>query len=285
MSSVECETTWQDWVGRTQTRFDQLSAAPVTALWATLDYEQAAAVHGDPLPAAWHWLYFQDAAAHSALDRDGHPRRGEFLPPIGLPQRMWVGSRVRIITPLLVGEAARRESLITAISRKQGSSGELVFVTVQHRLFQAGSLAIEEEQDLVYRERGAGRTLPTAQPAPASAQWERVVVPNAVLLFRYSALTFNSHRIHYDRDYAMGEEGYAALVVQGPLTATLLLDLLRRALPTAQVARFEFRAIRPLLENLAVTLQGRLDGSRARLWALDGAGALAMDMQVELRIA
>lgn len=283
MSSVDSETPWQDWVGRTQTRVDVLSAALVAALSATLDHQHSLAVPGELLPPAWHWLYFQDTVASSALDRDGHAKRGTFLPPISLPQRMWVGGRVRIVNPLIVGEAARRESCITAIKQKRGSGGELVFVTVKHCLFQADVITMEEEQDLVYREHGSGRTVPSAQAAPAVAQWERVITPDSVLLFRYSALTFNSHRIHYDREYAINEEGYAGLVVQGPLTASLLLDLLRRSLPTAQVSSFEFRAVRPLLEGARLTLQGRLDGSAARLWALDADGALAMDMHLELK--
>jgi 3-methylfumaryl-CoA hydratase len=285
MSSVESEVSWQDWIGRTQTRADLISAAPVAALSATLDCESTVVAQGRPLPPAWHWLYFQDAVASAALDRDGHAKRGSFLPSISLPQRMWVGGRVRIISPLVVGEEARRESSIAAIRQKQGSSGELVFVTIKHELYQAGALAIEEEQDLVYRERGTGRTLPNAQPAPANTEWQRVISPDSVLLFRYSALTFNSHRIHYDRDYAISEEGYSALVVQGPLTATLLLDLLHRNLPKAQVASFEFRAVRPLLENSRITLQGRRDGISVKLWALDDSGALATDMHVELRSA
>ena len=281
----DSETTWQDWIGRTQARADVLTAAPVAALSATLDYPQPLALPGEVLPPAWHWLYFQDAVAGSALDHDGHAKRGAFLPPISLPQRMWVGGRVRIYTPLIVGEAVRRDSRITAISQKQGSAGELVFVTVKHAVFQGQTLALEEEQDLVYRERGSGRSLPGAQAAPAIAQWQREITPDPVLLFRYSALTFNSHRIHYDREYAINEEGYAGLVVQGPLTATLLLDLLQRSAPTAQVAGYRFRAVRPLLENARLALQGRLDGNTARLWALDAAGALAMDVQLELKTA
>lgn len=272
----------QRWIGRTETRCDVLSAAPVAALSASLDHAQPRALMGDALPPCWHWLYFQDAMAASGLGVDGHARRGGFLPPVSLPQRMWAGSRLRFVAPLTVGEAVHRVSTIATIKHKQGRNGELVFVTVRHQIFQGENLAIEEEQDLVYREPGAANVVPLPKPAPAVAQWSRELRPDTVLLFRYSALTFNSHRIHYDRDYAMREEGYASLVVQGPLTATLLLDLLHRETPKAEVAAFEFRAIRPLLEGFPLRLQGRRDDREVRLWAMDASGALAMEAQARL---
>ncbi len=259
-----------------------LSAAPVAALSASLDYEYPRAHIGDPLPPCWHWLYFQDAVAASGLGVDGHALRGGFLPPVALPRRMWAGSRLRFVAPLQVGAAVRRVSTIATVTHKEGRSGELVFVTVRQQIFQGENLAIEEEQDLVYREPGATNVVSLPRPAPAVAQWSRGIRPDPVLLFRYSALTFNSHRIHYDRDYATGEEGYASLVVQGPLTATLLLDLLLREMPRAEVAAFEFRAIRPLLEGVPLQLQGRRDEKAVRLWALDASGALAMEAQARL---
>jgi len=254
----------------------------VAALSASLNHEHPCALIGDSLPPCWHWLYFQDAVAASGLGVDGHARRGGFLPPVSLPQRMWAGSRLRFVAPLTVGEAVHRVSTIATIKHKQGRNGELVFVTVGHQIFQGENLAIEEEQDLVYREPGAANVVSLPRPAPAVAQWSRDMRPDTVLLFRYSALTFNSHRIHYDRDYATGEEGYAALVVQAPLTATLLLDLLHRELRGIAVAAFEFRAIRPLLEGAPLQLQGRQDGEEVRLWALDASGKLAMEAQVRL---
>jgi len=282
MSAVDIDKL-QRWIGRTQTRCDVLSAAPVAALSASLDYEHPRALLGDSLPECWHWLYFQDFVAASSLAVDGHARRGGFLPPVSLPRRMWAGSRLRFAAPLKLGDEVRRVSTIATVRHKQGRSGELVFVTVRHQIFQGDNLALEEEQDLVYREPTAANVVSLPRPAPAVAQWSREVRPNAVLLFRYSALTFNSHRIHYDRDYAMGREGYASLVVQGPLSATLLLDLLHRELPTADVAAFEFRAIRPLLEGASLQLQGRQDEKEVRLWALDAAGALAMEARARLK--
>jgi 3-methylfumaryl-CoA hydratase len=281
MSGVDI-CTLQRWIGRTETRSDVLSVAPVAALSASLDYEYPRALIGDALPPCWHWLYFQDAVAASDLGVDGHALRGGFLPPVALPRRMWAGSRLRFASPLQVGAEVRRVSTIATVTQKEGRSGELVFVTVRHQIFQGENLAIEEEQDLVYREPGATNVVSLRRPAPAVAHWSRQIRPDPVLLFRYSALTFNSHRIHYDRDYATAEEGYASLVVQAPLTATLLLDGLHREMPKAEVAAFEFRAIRPLLDGVPMQLQGRRDEKAVRLWALDVSGALAMEAQARL---
>ncbi|MEZ5572685.1 MAG: MaoC family dehydratase N-terminal domain-containing protein [Halioglobus sp.] len=281
MSTVDSED-WQNWVGNTQTNIDAICAAPAAALSATLDYPHTLVVPGQPLPVCWHWLYFQGPVAGSQLGIDGHPGRGEFLPPISLPHRMWAGSRVRIVAPLILGVTAQRQSSITAIEHKQGRSGDLLFVTVRHLVFQGENLVIDEEQDLVYHQRHIGQPSPPAHPAPATAQWSRELTPDPVLLFRYSAVTFNSHRIHYDREYAVGEEGYPALVVQGPLTATLLLDLVRRELPLEEVVKFEFRALRPLFEGSLVTLQGRQNQRTVTLWAMDSTGAMAMELHAQL---
>lgn len=269
------------WIGRQQTCSDVISPVPLRALAATLDYPAPVAGPGERLPEPWHWLFFLPAPAASTLDTDGHPRRGDFLPPVPLPRRMWAGSSLRFLERLCVGDEVQRVSTISDVSLKQGSSGALVFVSVQHAIYRDGELVLAEDQQLVYRGPGGSGPAP-AQPAPAPAQWSREIVPDPVLLFRYSALTFNSHRIHYDRDYAVQQEGYAGLVVQGPLTATLLLDLLRRELPDARLAAFRFRGILPLLDGAPLRLQGRRDENSVRLWALDASGALAMDAQAEL---
>jgi 3-methylfumaryl-CoA hydratase len=272
------------WIGRQETRSDVISPAPLRALAATLDCPAPGAGPGECLPEPWHWLFFLPAPATSTLDTDGHARRGDFLPPVPLPRRMWAGSDIRFLAGVQVGDEVQRISTIADVSLKQGSSGALVFFSVHHAISRGGELVLEEDQQLVYREPGGSGAAP-AQPAPALAQWSREVLPDPVLLFRYSALTFNSHRIHYDRDYAVRQEGYPGLVVQGPLTATLLLDLLRRELPGARLAAFRFRGIRPLLEGAPLRLQGRRDGNSVRLWALDANGALAMDAQAELATA
>lgn len=268
-------TAWDDWLGRQQVVEDVIAAAPVNALAATLD-TPLTATPGEGLPCCWHWLYFQQPVATAGLGEDGHPRRGDFLPPVQLPARMWAGGRLRYHRAPRVGDSLRRESTIADISCKRGASGELVFVRVDHRIFRDAELLVEEEQDLVFRDPQRSRVSskpPRPQPAP---HWSRSLQPDPVLLFRYSALTFNAHRIHYDRDYAVGREGYAGLVVQGPLTATLLLDLLHREVPLAKVKRFEFRALRALTDTAPLALHGRRENDTAELWALDHQGELGM---------
>ena len=276
MSAVDVQAL-RGWIGRQETRSDTIFPTPVAQLSATLDHPQPRAIAGEVLPPLWHWLYFLPVTPASGIDLDGHARRGGFLPPVLLPRRMWAGSDIRFVAPLRVGDAIERVSVVEDVSHKHGRSGDLVFVTVLHRVFCHAVLALEERQSLVYREAVAGEAaaVPTER-APASAHWSRSIVPDPVLLFRYSALTFNSHRIHYDRDYALAREGYAGLVVQGPLTATLLMDLLHREMPGVHLQSFRFRGVRPLLDGAAMQLQGRCDGERVELWALDGEGALAM---------
>jgi len=287
MTDIDIESL-QQWVGRTHTRCDVISAAPVAALSASLDLPSPRAVNSEALPACWHWLYFQDVVTTSRLTPDGHAPRGDFLPPVPLPLRMWAGSHLRFAAPLLVGDEVHRVSTVRSVTHKQGRTGDLVFVTLRHQIFRSQVLAIDEEQHLVYRaQRSVGdNTKPAANPAstPSSpvAQWHRELAPDTVLLFRYSALTFNSHRIHYDRDYAMRVEGYEGLVVQGPLTATLLLELLQQELPSAHIASFEFRAVRPLLADAPLHLRGRRDEQEIRLWALDANGELAMEARASL---
>jgi 3-methylfumaryl-CoA hydratase len=272
-----------EWVGRQQEQFDTISPVPVAALSATLDHGQARAVPGQELPAPWHWLYFLPTPTASELDTDGHARRGGFLPPVPLPRRMWAGSRIHYHSPLRVGDRVRRLSRVEAVSHKQGASGELVFVTVSHRVFRDTVLVLEEEQDLVYREAATGDAGGAIKPAPAAAQFSRQLQPDPVLLFRYSALTFNSHRIHYDRDYAMMQEGYRGLVVQGPLTATLLLDLLYREMPDAAIDRFQFRGIRPLVAGEAIRIEGCREGDQVALWVLGADEGLSMQARASLR--
>lgn len=272
----------RDWIGREDRKTDLLRSAPAAALAATLDRREPEPPPGCDLPPLWHWLYFNPMAPAGEIGPDGHPRRGGFLPPVPLPRRMWAGGRLQIHHALQIDDEVQRLSRITDVSVKQGRTGPLVFVTVRHEITNARGLAVTEEQDLVYRDQpAAGAPSPQAQPAPAGEQFSRVVVPDPVLLFRYSALTFNGHRIHYDRPYAMQVEGYAGLVVHGPLLATLLLDLLRRERPAATVRAFSFKAKRPVFDLHPFALCGRRD-SRMELWVRDHEGALAMQAQAEL---
>lgn len=272
--------SFNDWIGKTEVRSDIVTAGQVVALSATLDREDPEPQPGDPLPPLWHWLFFLDRHRASELGPDGHARRGGLLPPIPLPRRMWAGSRFEFHHPLRVGDQMTRETRVIDIKEKAGRSGPLVFVVVRHEISNAGGLAVAEEHDIVYRDHGPGAP---SQPAPADATWERSIQPDDVLLFRYSALTFNGHRIHYDRRYATEVEGYPGLVVHGPLIATFLMDLLRRNQPTANVARFSFRAVSPLFDTAPFAVCGKPDGKTIALWAKDAAGNLAMSAEAGLK--
>jgi 3-methylfumaryl-CoA hydratase len=281
--------TLSNWVGRSQTLHDTITATPVLALAATLDHPAPEATPGLPLPPLWHWLYFLPLHRASEIGPDGHALRGGFLPPVPLPRRMWAGSRFEFRGPVCVGDAVARTSTIEAVNEKQGRTGPLVFVTVRHELRcnAASEPALVEWHDIVYRgDKQAGDPEPAPTKAPelqGSAAWGRVIVPDDVLLFRYSALTFNGHRIHYDRRYVTGVEGYPGLVVHGPLIATLLMDLLRREAPAADVASFRFKAVRPTFDGRPMRVNGWRDGNEVRLWAQDHEGWLTMDATATLR--
>jgi 3-methylfumaryl-CoA hydratase len=270
----------KQWIGRTESITDVVTTTPLRALAATLDRDDPAPRPGDPVPPCWHWLYFLPVHPQSELGPDGHAKRGGFLPPVPLPRRMWAGSRCEFLRPLRVGDAIRRDSRIADVSGKQGRSGMLIFVNVRHEISDESGVAIVDEHDIVYRDDPKPGDSPVPiQLAPASHHWARTIQPDDVLLFRYSALTFNGHRIHYDRRYATEVEGYPGLVVHGPLIATLLLDLLRRNLPGATVARFSLRAMKPTFDLSPFQVCGRVDadGRSVHLWAQHADGAMAMD--------
>ena len=271
----------RDWIGRTEQRIDVVTAAPLAALAATLDRDDPAPLPGSDVPPLWHWLYFTPVAQQSELGPDGHPKRGGFLPPVPLPRRMWAGGRLEFHHPLKVGEQITRTSKIADVSVKEGRSGALVFVCVKHEISDARGTALAEEHDIVYRDQPRPGA-PAPQPAPAEIDFARAIVPDPVLLFRYSALTFNGHRIHYDRSYVTSVEGYPGLIVHGPLLATLLLDLARRELPGARVRRFAFKAVRPLFDIHPFAVCGRRRQGGLALWARDHEGWLAMDAAAEL---
>lgn len=271
-----------DWTGRSETATDLLRPFPADALAATLDRDETYP-EGVALPDLWHWLYFLPLHRLSESGRDGHAAKGGFLPPVPLPRRMWAGSRFRFLRPLTIGAEATKTSTIARVEPKQGRSGPLCFVTVSHDFRQDGQHCIAEEHDIVYREDPApGAPAPVAQPAPEGSDFGRTIHPDPVLLFRYSALTFNGHRIHYDQPYATGVEGYPGLVVHGPLLATLLMDLLRRQ-TDAPVAEFSFRALATITDTDDFSVHGaRRDDGSIRLWARRADGALAMDATATL---
>jgi 3-methylfumaryl-CoA hydratase len=266
------------WIDRTETVADTVTPAPLRGLTATLDRVDAPQDVGDAVPPCWHWLYFLPMARQSEIGPDGHPKRGGFQPPVPLPRRMWAGRRIRFDTPLRVGQKITRTSRIKDVRLKEGRAGPLVFVVVKHEIRADGAPAIDEEHDIVYRDNPQpDEPAPAGVPAPDDAQWTRRIVPDDVLLFRYSALTFNGHRIHYDRKYVTEVEGYPGLIVHGPLIATLLLDLLRRELPEEQVRSFAFKAMKPIFDIAPFTVSGKREGQHVKLWARTPEGHLAMD--------
>lgn len=269
---------YSDAIGRTETKMAAIATERVEALANALDIE-AAPGEGEPLPAGWHWLFFNPFVRRSELGVDGHPRRGGFLPDVALPRRMWAGGRLVYHKPLVIGGPAEKASEITKVAAKSGRAGQLVFVTVRHTIAQDGVTAVEEEQDIVYREAPApDAPRPQPQAAPDNAEWSETFDPDPVLLFRYSALTSNGHRIHYDQPYATQEEGYPDLVVHGPLIATLLQKFARECRPGRRLSAFDFRGMAPLfvgrrfhLEAAPAEAEGSLD-----VWARGPEGELAM---------
>lgn len=270
------------WIGRTRTATDTLRCWPALALEGLLDREPALA-DGDPLPLGHHWLYFHEVTRRDGLGPDGHPRRGGFLPPVALPRRMWAGGRLTLERPLTIGAAATRTSRIADIRVKQGRSGTLAFVTVSHRIAdEAGGLLVEEH-DVVYREgtgtaTGPGRATErtgaaSTGPMDGMPAWHSTVVPDPVLLFRYSALTYNGHRIHYDRDYARGVECYGGLVVHGPL----LIDLIRQRRPDRLLTHFAFLAQATVIDTAPFDLNATSQPDGAiTLWVTRADSVTAM---------
>ncbi len=266
----------QSWIGRTQEQDDEITRPALRRIAALLDRADEFSL-GQPIPPHWYTMFFPEIVPQSQIGEDGHPRRGDFLPPIALPRRMFAGRRMRFIGPLRVGDVATKISEIVAITPKRGRSGEMVFVTIRHTVAVGGVTVITDEQDVVYREAAVpGAPLPEPTSAPKDAAWSEIVMPSTVLLFRYSAVTYNGHRIHYDGDYVRGAEGYPGLVVNGGLTLLLLLEAAIR-----NVGRMPrgvaVRNIRPLYCGDAVTLAG----SETAAWAADGGGALAVSAQLE----
>ena len=277
MTAKDLES-WRAWIGRVEESRDTIDPLRARAMQAALDDPGAPLGPGDALPPLWHWLYFWTVAPAAELGPDGHPARGGFLPPIDLPRRMWAGSRVAFPRPLPIGAAATRRSEITEVTLKEGRGGPLAFVTVRHQIGTDAGICVEEEYDIVYRAAAApGATPRPGEPAPATALWRREMPPDPVLLFRYSALTFNGHRIHYDRKFVTESEGYPGLVVHGPLLATLMVGLARRERPEARVARFEFRAERPIFDTAPYSVAGAPtpDGASAEVWVVDPDGSYA----------
>ncbi|MFK5977876.1 MAG: MaoC family dehydratase N-terminal domain-containing protein [Rhizobiaceae bacterium] len=275
---------FSNWIGRSESVSDVIDARHADLMAATMaqpgkEGEIKPFQDGDKLPSGWQWIYFLRADPTSQLGRDGHSKTGGFLPPIPLPRRMWAGSRLQFFQPLLIGDKVGKKSEILSVTQKEGRSGPLYFVTVKHSFTKQSGLCMVEEQDLVYRsDPKPGGSAPESPKAPAQAEFSREIVPNPIWLFRYSALTFNGHRIHYDVDYARDVEGYRNLIFHGPLSATLLLELVsetaEKQQKKQQLESFSFRAIRPLFADRPFSIHANADGSE--VWALNPDGNLAI---------
>ena len=275
------------WIGTTQTCEDPLSAFPARALAALLGH---AAKTPSTLPLPWHWLYAITPPDAGTTGVDGHPARGGFLPPVTLPRRMWAGSDIVVSRPLTLGKPARRTSTIGEIDHKHGRSGTLVFVIIDHVWTQGAETCLTERQTIVYRDAAAsGPSSPETSPAAPSdvapPTLRATLSPDPIMLFRYSALTYNAHRIHYDLPYATAEEGYPGLVVHGPLLATLLLDAAAPLIGGRKVARFSFRAERPAFGGAPVQLHADARGDRISLWSADDQGRVGVRAQLDFASA
>ena len=281
MSTIDIDHL-KGWVGKERQVDDDLGLFPARAMAAIFN-RQAMPESGDTLPPSWHWMYFLDTPTSNGTGPDGHPKKGGFLPPVPLPRRMWASGKLRIDQPLLLDTPARKKSTIRSVDLKEGKTGALVFVTIEHALYQNDCLCILEEQNVVYRDMPLGpSTLPAGDVAPGAPDWVKTITPDPVLLFRFSALTYNGHRIHYDRDYAINEEFYPGLVIHGPLQATLLLELAETHVQDKRVTNFTFRAVRPIFDNSAFKVMGKRDDDLISLWTVDPDGFIGMTATVEL---
>jgi 3-methylfumaryl-CoA hydratase len=275
----------KEWIGRTESDIDYVTVPSVHRLSATLDRDDPMPRMGDPLPLGWHQILFPRVVRQSQIGADGHPERGDFLPPVPLPRRMFAGKRTTFHVDLRVGDEVRRNSVIQAVTLKQGRTGQMVFVTIKTDITGPRGLAITEEQDVVYREAAPSGTPPQpAQPAPGKAVWSHTVTPDPVMLFRYSALTFNGHRIHYDLPYVTQTEGYPGLVMNGGLTTLLVFELARTHASTP-IRYISSRNVRALFAGQAITIAGEpsTDNKTAKLWAVNPDGALALTAEAEFR--
>ncbi|TQV68013.1 acyl-CoA dehydrogenase [Exilibacterium tricleocarpae] len=265
-----------NWLGKESIQDDMISYERVCMLQETLDIEGLSINKNSPLPYGWHWIFFHQICKTSELCIEGHPKIGLISPPHNYPRRMWAGSRLKFYQPLVIGDKVRRRSTVKKISFKNGRASLLAFVTIEHEIQGEGGGHWLEEQDIVYINSNSGSSSYSSHPLPKDSQWKKTIYPSSFLLFRYSALTFNSHQIHYNHRYCNQELGFPSPVVHGPLVATFLLDMLRENLPGINVTDFSFRAIRPLFDTHPFTIHGKKIGSEIDLWAKSVDGELAM---------
>ena len=268
----------RQWIGRSTEATDIVTAQLVKGLRATLFQDIGDPQPGDAAPFTVHWCLGQPVFAHDQLGPDGHPTRGGFLPPVPLPRRMWAGGQLEFLDCLRVGDAPKRSSRISDITMKNGSTGQLCFVSVEHLVTTARGLAIRERQDIVYRDMGGAPATVAARPAPAPpvAQHRETHISDPVLLFRYSALTFNGHRIHYDRDYVTRVEGYPGLIFHGPLQAAFIIELAAKLHDGTPPKKFVYRGVQPLFEGSEFSVNASTTADGMELWTANAEGQPTM---------
>ena len=276
MSGIDLDYL-RTWIGKSHSDEDLISCRHARLMAATIDFPSPERIsQGEILPPLWHWTYFLEGPPSSELGSDGHPARGGFMPPVPLPNRMWAGGRVSFITPLLIGATVRKESSILKIDHKRGQSGDLVFVTVLHELKSLhGGLLVREEQDIVYKgSTPAGRPAGTPD-AGLPSRFTRTYTPTSTTLFRYSALTFNGHRIHYDADYCRETEGYRNLVIHGPLNATMIACYAEE-ISGKLLREFSYRGLSPALLGNSVTIHADVRENCVTMFAALDNGTVCM---------
>jgi 3-methylfumaryl-CoA hydratase len=278
---MERRMDYQNWVGRTEVAEEAVTLRQAAQMAALLD-QPCDLIGGSPMPPLWHWMAFAPIASMSALGPDGHPARGGFLPPVPLERRMWAGGRLVFHAPLSVGNPMVRRSEIVKVVEKQGAAGPMVFVTVVHTISQNGTLCVTDEQDLVFVAIPPHFTPPAPQPVPTDPLWRQDQPIDPVRLFRFSAITFNGHRIHYDLEYAQKIEHYPGLVVHGPYQALLLMDAASRRKDGVAPARYSYRGVRPLFHTDRMELVGLASDSHTlTLCTANGDGLQCMQAKVE----
>ncbi|WP_339713197.1 MaoC family dehydratase N-terminal domain-containing protein [uncultured Sneathiella sp.] len=271
----------QEWVGNQISGNEIIHQQSLNGFAALMDEPGPAS---DIVPSGGHWMYFLPTDRQSRIDKDGHGMKGEFLPPVELPRRMWAGGRLAFHAPLRAGDLAEKTSTIKSVTSKTGRTGELIFVTVEHQIRNEAGLCLTEEHDIVYREAAGGSNKIQKEPqaAPTDGEWDASITPDPVLLFRYSALTFNGHRIHYDRDYCLNEEGYPGLVVHGPLLGTFLMQLAIKKMDGRPLKKFSFRNFNPIFDIAPFTLSGKKESEdKCQVWVRGPNGELAVKATAE----
>jgi 3-methylfumaryl-CoA hydratase len=284
------QTDFSRWLGQSRSSQDNMAHETLQRFAATMGQNPSTVQPGDVLPPCAHWFYFTPLEPTDALASDGHPPKGEFLPDVGLPKRMWAGGHLQFMNPLHSDSPATKTSTITSITPKNGSTGPLCFVTVAHKIHNDGKLCIDEEQHIVYRDAPPASAPPRrVKPLDTSLKWSEHWTPSAVELFRFSAITFNAHRIHYDADYCRNDEGYPDLVVHGPLLLHRMLDAFARMRPGTSVTIIDYRAIGPVYlgetVNICEGFASDNQAGEAHLFIVGQEGCIAMQARIEFQLS